>query len=165
MPGKSNQATGVIADLFAEEVGFYASWGFSRSIGAVSAGLLTPDGHIDWQSADELVQAALVDTLAAPSPDPPEGVEAFGPELFARVAVGQHCSGWAKEPGKRLSRLVELRCHVGKQRRGDGLANQVLVQYRVWAKSEAGKPRQVLEAARAWPLLEDLHAAIVKRLS
>jgi hypothetical protein len=169
MPTVQGEATGVIVDLFANAVGFYASWGFSRSIDTVSARLITPAGNIDWASADACVAEVLVNLLAAtPSSPPglPSGVYAFAPGLFARVAVGQHFSSWAAVPGQAsgLERLVLLRCHMGKRRSGKALKNTVFIQYRVWTRSENEVGDELTQAAKAWPLLEDLHAAIEKRL-
>jgi hypothetical protein len=165
--GCRQEASGVIADLFAEQVGFYASWGFSRSIAGIGRKMLTPSGNIAWKEADAEVQAALVDVVAAPSAGAgayPDGVLGFGPDLFADVAVGQHFSGWASVPGKKAQRLVLLRCHMGKRRAGGRLENQALLQYRAWVKNPGGKPKQVLEAAGAWSLFKDVHAEIELRL-
>jgi|GEM_PF-6601630 len=164
-----NEATGTIADLFASAVGFYPGWGFSRSMDDVAAKYVTSAGNVDWAAVDACVEEVLVDRVALPPSPPsnvPPGVYAFSASLFARVAVGQHFSGWAGISGRPAAReqLVLLRCHMGKRRAGKLLKNAVLMQYRVWIRTGQGQPMEVSLADEAWPLLENLHIAIDRAL-
>jgi hypothetical protein len=165
---RAREATGVIVDLFAEQVGFYAGWGFSRSVSRIDPRLVTPGGHVDWRAVDALVAGALCEVLSPPPAGlrgVPSGARPTSPaELYMRVAVGQHCSGWSPLPRGGGRRLVALRCHVGKRRAAGKRKNQVRLQYRLWKRGQDGKPVRVTSAARARPLLADLHAEILERL-
>jgi hypothetical protein len=170
MSGSDGEATGVIAELLAEAVGFSAGWGLSRELQDLGGELLTAAGNVDGRALAARAEAALTGFLATPpanSTEVPEGAAGFAPELCAGVAVSQCCSGWAPLPGKPSGgrRLVALRCHAGKRREARGLANAVLLQYRVWTRRGSGAPRQVTEAAQVRSLVEDVHAEIVRALS
>jgi len=167
---RSGEATGVIDELLAQTVGFYAGWGLSRVLPCVGGRLVTARGNLDWRGVDRLVVAALCDVLTAPpdaARDLPTGVLASPARLYMRVAVGQHFSGWSSLSGgtSGVRRLVLLRCHAGKRRAGGEMHNAVLLQYRLWRRTRRRTPRRVRDAGSAWPLLGDLHAEIVKRIS
>jgi hypothetical protein len=160
----------VVADLFARAVGFYPGWGLSRSLPAVSREFAGRGGAIDWRSVDSAVAEVLAATLGAVRGrrgELPRGVFTRPAELYMRVAVGQHASGWAPLAGRSRGgrrRLALLRCHVGKRRVAGRKRDLVLLQYRVWLRARRAGPRRVTAAAEAWPLLADLHEAVRLRL-
>jgi hypothetical protein len=155
------EATGVIGDLFAECVGFYAGWGFSRSIHQIEEGLLGRSGHIDWRSAEMIVRSAVAEMLGLP-----RGARREPARLYRRVAVGEIGSAWSRVPGGRgrgrgkSERLVAVRYHFGKRRvRGEKL-NAVCLQYRVWNRERSGAVTRVSSSRQAEPLFADLHGRL-----
>ena len=162
------EATGVVADLFAQSVGFFASWGFSRLTHKISDSLLTHAGNIDWRSACALAETSMADVVGLPpdsSPNLPVGVYSLPPDLYGRVAVSQVHSGWGNVPGNGVQRCVLLRLLIGKERRGNQLRNVAHAQYRVWRRSNGGGPRRIFEASEALPYFDDVQIEIKKRLA
>jgi hypothetical protein len=170
-PPQPKEATGVIADLFAQSVGFYSGWGFTRPVTGISPLLLMPGGNVDWKGASVRVESALSDTVAVP-PDPleglPKGIYTLSPELYGGVAVSQCCSGWGGIPGvvdDDAQRFVLLRCLTGKEREAGELKNAAYLQYRLWRRIGNSLPERLFDLRKAWPMFEDVHQEITNRLT
>jgi len=159
------RATGVVADLFADGVGFRADWGFSRSVTKFGERLLGRWGDLDWRSVDAMVGAAFVENLSGGAGNEaarPDGARAAGIRLYRGVAVSQRVSDWVSRGGREVA--VALRCHVGKRRFRGRRQNLVLLQYRVWRRGRRGGVARLRRARQAERVFSPLHRRVLEVL-
>ncbi len=157
-----NEATGAVADLFAENVGFYAGWGFCRSITRVDNRFSNRRGNLDWFRLDLAVGATLAEQLGSLESDDggvPGGICSMGVRLYGGVAVSQRVSAWHRAGRSRA--LLALRCNVGKRTVRGCRQNLVLLQYRVWQKDARGQVVRQRRVAQARRVFSALHRKII----